>query len=272
MGRIKTIARRSFLVGSAAIAGGVAFGYFAYKRPVENPLLETLEPGEVALNPYVKIGASGITLITPRADSGQGVYSVQAALIAEELDVTLDQVRVDPGPPSPAYYNTALSEEGAPFRSTDDRFVAESARGFVDVVMKFTGMQITGGSTTVPDAYEKLRLAGAVARETLKLAASQQTGVSVDQMKTENGAVILPDGTEISYVDLAGIAADLEPVDNVRLRPPSEWRIIGKPMQRIDIVAKSTGTQIFGIDVNVPDMVHATVRLNPHHIRQDEPF
>ncbi|AXI56256.1 isoquinoline 1-oxidoreductase [Sulfitobacter sp. JL08] len=264
MGRIKTIARRSFLVGSAAIAGGVAFGYFAYKRPVENPLLETLEPGEVALNPYVKIDASGITLITPRADSGQGVYSVQAALIAEELDVTLDQVRVDPGPPSPAYYNTALSEEGAPFRSTDDRFVAESARGFVDVVMKFTGMQITGGSTTVPDAYEKLRLAGAVARETLKLAASQQTGVSVDQMKTENGAVILPDGTEISYVDLAGIAADLEPVDNVRLRPPSEWRIIGKPMQRIDIVAKSTGTQIFGIDVNVPDMVHATVRLNPH--------
>jgi isoquinoline 1-oxidoreductase beta subunit len=263
MGRVKTIARRSFLVGSAAIAGGVAFGYFAYKRPVENPLLENLEAGEAALTPYVKIDASGITLITPRADSGQGVYSVQAVLIAEELDVTLDQVRVDPGPPSPAYYNTALAAEGAPFRSTDESFAAESARGFVDVMMKFIGMQITGGSTTVPDSYEKLRTAGAVARETLKLAASRKTGVPVDQMKTENGVVILPDGVELAYVDLAGIAADLEPVSDVRLRPPSEWRMIGKPMQRIDIVAKSTGTQVFGIDVAIPGMVHATVRLNP---------
>ena len=57
MGRVKTIARRSFLVGSAAIAGGVAFGYFAYKRPVENPLLENLEPGEAAFTPYVKIAS-----------------------------------------------------------------------------------------------------------------------------------------------------------------------------------------------------------------------
>ncbi|MEL6885140.1 MAG: molybdopterin cofactor-binding domain-containing protein [Pseudomonadota bacterium] len=264
MSRIGKIARRTFLVTSAAIVGGVAFGYYAYTRPVGNPLLDDLAEGEAALTPYVKIDASGITLITPRADSGQGAYSVQAALIAEELDVELDQVRVDPGMPDPAYYNTALSTEAAPFRSTDDSFAANSTRGVMDALMKFMGMQITGGSTTVPDSFEKLRLAGAVARETLKAAAAQQTGASVADLKTAKGMVELPDGRTLSYVDLAPIAATLEPVNDVTLRDPGTWRLVGKEMQRLDIVAKSTGTQAYGIDFDIDGMVHATVRTNPH--------
>ncbi|WP_299624486.1 molybdopterin cofactor-binding domain-containing protein [uncultured Tateyamaria sp.] len=263
MGRARTIARRSFLVGSAAIAGGVAFGYYAYKRPAENPLLDGLAEGAAALTPYVKIDGSGITLITPRADSGQGAYSVQAALIAEELDVTLDQVTVDPGTPSPAYYNTALAADAAPFRPTDERFVAESARNVIDVMMKFLGMQITGGSTTVPDSYEKLRMAGAVARETLKRAAAQQTGLDVAQLKTAQGQVELPDGRVIPYTDLAPMAAKLTPVTGVALRDPSTWRLVGKSMQRTDIIAKSTGTQAYGIDFEMAGMLHASVRTNP---------
>ena len=145
MARIGTIARRTFLIGSAAVAGGVAFGYYAYKRPVQNPLLEGLASGAAALTPYVRIDQSGITLITPRADSGQGAYSVQAMLIAEELDVELDQVRVDPGMPSRAYYNTALSAEAAPFRSTDESFTADTTRGVMDALIKLVGLQITGG-------------------------------------------------------------------------------------------------------------------------------
>ena len=168
MGRVTTIARRTFLIGSVAVAGGVAFGAYMYKRPGENPLMADLEDGEAVITPYVKIDAEGVTLITPRTDLGQGAYSMQAALIAEELDIELDQVRVDPGMPSPAYYNTALSEEGAPFRSTDESMMAESVRSVMDVLMKFLGMQVTGGSTSVPDGYEKLRTAGAVARETLR--------------------------------------------------------------------------------------------------------
>ena len=167
MSRSGTIARRTFLVAYTAIVGGVAFGYYAYKRPVANPLLNGLAEGEAALTPYVRIDASGITLITPRADSGQGAYSVQAALIAEELDVDLGQVRVDPGPPDPAYYNTALAADAAPFSPTDNGFAARSTRGVMDAMLKFMGLQITGGSTTVPDSFDKLRLAGAVARETL---------------------------------------------------------------------------------------------------------
>ncbi|WP_299604143.1 molybdopterin cofactor-binding domain-containing protein [uncultured Tateyamaria sp.] len=263
MGRIGKIARRTFLVGSAAVVGGVAFGYYAYKRPVSNPLLNDLAEGEAALTPYVKIDSAGITLITPRADSGQGAYHVQAALIAEELDVELDQVSVDPGMPDPAYYNTALSAEAAPFRSTDDGFAADTTRGIMDAMMKFMGMQITGGSTTVPDSFEKLRLAGAVARETLKAAAAEQTGADVSDLKTEKGAVILPGGGTIAYTELAATAATMDPVNDVTLRDPSTWRLVGKEMERVDILAKSTGTQAYGIDFEMDGMVHASVRTSP---------
>ena len=257
------IARRSFLVGSMAVAGGVAFGYYAYKRPGANPLLDTLEPGEAAITPYVLIDSSGVTLTTPRADKGQGVYSIQAALIAEELDIELDQVRVDPGPPSATYYNTALAGEAVPFAPTDESRSAEFMRNVMDAPLKFIGMQVTGGSSTVPDQFVKLRKAGAVARETLKAAAAKQSGVSAKTLKTARGAVILPDGTEIPYASLAEAASKISPKNDVALRDPSEWRLIGKPMQRLDIVAKSTGTQDYGIDLAIEGMLHATVRLNP---------
>jgi len=124
-------------------------------------------------------------------------------------------------------------------------------------------MQGTGGSTTVPDSYDKLRHAGAVARETLKLAASQQSGVPVTDLKTANGAVQLPDGSEIKYTELAAEASKLEPVQEVTLRDPSQWRLLGKPMKRLDIVAKSTGTQTYGIDIAAEGMVYAAVKTNP---------
>jgi isoquinoline 1-oxidoreductase beta subunit len=263
MGKIKTIARRTFLIGSAAIVGGVAFGVYKYKTPYANPMLDNLADGEAAITPYVRIDASGITLITPRADSGQGAYSVQAILIAEELDVELDQIKVDPGMPDKVYYNTALGADGAPFAPTDDSFAANSTRTVMDSLMKFLGMQLTGGSTTVPDSYEKLRLAGAVARETLKAAAAQKTGIAVSELKTANGMVETPDGTKIRYEDLAAIAAALDPVEDVALRDPSTWRIVGKPHQRVDIISKSTGTQDYGIDFKREGMVHAMVRTNP---------
>ena len=263
MGRAGTIARRTFMVGSVAVMSGVAFGYYMYRKPGPNPLLDDLKEGEAALTPYVLINASGITLITPRADSGQGAYSVQAMMIAEELDVDMDQVSVSPGVPSPAYYNTALAAESAPFRPTDRSTMANTTRGVMDAVMKFMGMQLTGGSTTVPDGYEKLRMAGAVARETLKLAAGKRTGQDPKKMTTERAHVILPDGTRIAYTDLAVEAAQIEPADHLALRHHSKWRIMGTPQQRLDIVAKSTGTQRYGIDFEPDGVVHATVRTNP---------
>ena len=261
MGRLKTIARRTFLIGSAAVVGGVAFGVYTVRKPHENPL--TTGAGEAVLTPYVKITADGITLITPRADSGQGVYHVQAALIAEELDVDLDQIKADPGPPSPAYWNTALAAEAAEFMVPAAGFMQDMAEGAVNSVMKVMGLQITGGSTTVPDQFEKLRLAGASARETIKALVADREGVAVTDLTTASGNVILPDGQKIPYTSLAADLAGAEVVQDVRLRDPSQWRYIGKPMQRIDMLAKSTGTQEYGIDASVDGMVHATVLMNP---------
>ena len=87
MGALGTITRRTFLIGSAAIAGGVAFGTYMFKRPVPNPLLDDLADGEAAITPFVKINADGITLVTPRADKGQGSYSMQANLILSLIHI-----------------------------------------------------------------------------------------------------------------------------------------------------------------------------------------
>ncbi len=263
MSRVATIARRSFLIGSAAIAGGVVFGVYQVKKPHANPLRDGLQPGQTALNPWVRIDKDAVTLITPHVDLGQGAHSVQALLIAEELDIEFGQFRIEPGTPAPAYYNRALANEQVPFLSHDTSFQAEAMRGVVGGLFKVMGVMVTGGSSTVADSFDKLREAGAVARETLKLAASKKTGVPVAQLKTARGAVQLPDGKELKYTELAELAATLEPVSNVTLREPSQWRLIGKPVQRLDIMAKSTGTLQYGIDLAMDGMVHAAVKVNP---------
>ncbi|MHA3976778.1 xanthine dehydrogenase family protein molybdopterin-binding subunit [Halovulum sp. GXIMD14794] len=263
MGRIRTFTRRAFLVGSVAVAGGVAFGTYMVRKPHANPLADGLAEGEATFNPWVRIGPDGVTLIAPHTDLGQGVRSVQAALIAEELDIDPAAVTVETGVPSPAYYNAGLADEGVPFMPQDDSFPAQMARGAVGGVMKVLGMQVTGGSSTIPDSFDKLRHAGAVARETLKAAAAQRTGVAASDLKTGDGAVILPDGTAIRYEDLAAEAAQIPPVTDVALRSPEDWRLIGKPMQRLDILPKSTGTAEYGIDLQMEGMLNATVRFNP---------
>ncbi|MBO29206.1 MAG: isoquinoline 1-oxidoreductase [Rhodobacteraceae bacterium] len=179
------------------------------------------------------------------------------------MDLELGQFATSFGQPSKAYWNTAMGAEGVPFMATDQSFAAESARAVLGGLTKLIGLQGTGGSTTMPDSFDKLRKAGATARETLKLAAAERTGIPREELKTQAGAVLLPDGSRIAYTDLAADAAMLDPVQDVPLRDPSAWRLIGKPMKRIDIVAKSTGTLAYGIDLEKPGMIHATVRTNP---------
>ena len=263
MAGLRKIGRRSFLIGSAAVMGGVAFGAYTALRPHDNPLIAGLTDGEVAFNPFVKITSDKIVLITPHADIGQGAVHMQALLIAEELDVEPGQFETNFGIPDPAYYNTAFADEGVPFMSRDDSGTAETMRTMVGYVVKTVGLQGTGGSTSVPDSFEKLRLAGATARETLKLAASQQTGIAVADLKTANGMVELPDGATIKYTELAKTAATLTPVQHVPLRSKAEWRFVGKETHRIDIADKSLGRTQYGIDLSVDGMVHAAVRFNP---------
>ena len=264
MGRVKTIARRSFLIGSAAVAGGVAFGVHRAFKDLGNPNLANLKEGAASFNPWVVIDDQNITLIGPHGDKGQGVMSAQVTLIAEELDVEPEQVVASFGKPDASYYNTAFAEAMAGYPLyvfTEDaertrRIAGRAIRGL------FPSMG-TGGSTSMPDSFNKLRHAGAVARETLKQAASDRTGVPVSQLKTEKGTVVLPDGNILTYQELASAAADVRKINDVKLRDPSEWRLIGKPMKRIDMIPKVTGTMQYGIDVELENMLYAAIRVNP---------
>lgn len=263
MGRLKTITRRSLLIGSAAIAGGVVIGYWRYKTPYENPLLTELEAGETALTPYVKIDQNGITVIAPRAEMGQGVHTTLAALVAEELDVTLEQVRVEHGPASKAYFNGAAFEEGIPYPATDAGRLAENLRAFTQVPAKFLGMQITGGSSSTPDAYLKMRKAGAAARSALVAAAAEKWETSTDKLSTGAGFVYAGDGQRIAYTELAPLAANVELPDDPPLKDRADWKLLGRSLPRVDMIAKCTGNAEYSIDVRLPDMRYATVRMNP---------
>ncbi|WP_338413655.1 molybdopterin cofactor-binding domain-containing protein [uncultured Sphaerotilus sp.] len=263
MSRLTTIARRSFLVGSVAMLGGAAFGVWRYRQPHPNPLLDTLPEGSSAITPYVRIDAQGVTVITPRAEMGQGIHTTLAALVAEELDVDWDQLRVEHGPPGAAYYNRAMLAEAVPFGALDHSALADTMRGTMGVLAKFVGLQGTGGSSSVPDAFDKMRVAGAAARFALVAAAAQRLGVPASTLKTASGAVVAPDGRRLPYRELAADAAKVALPDDPPLKPRAQWRYLGQSMPRVDMVGKCTGTATFGIDVRLPGMVFATVRMNP---------
>ena len=142
------MARRSFLIGSAAILGGVAFGTWRYLTPYANPIAGM---GRGAITPYVLIDAEGVAIIAPRAEMGQGIQSTLAALVAEEMDIAWDQVRVLHGPPASAYYNGKMLEDAIPFPPHDRSALVEAMRGATEIPAKFLAVQLTGGSTPIPD-------------------------------------------------------------------------------------------------------------------------
>ncbi|MDP5220483.1 molybdopterin-dependent oxidoreductase [Ruegeria sp. 2205SS24-7] len=260
MASIGKILRRTFLIGSAAIVGGVAFGVYYVNRPAPNPLKP--QEGETALNPFVLIDQEGVTLFAPRAEMGQGVMTTWAALIAEELDVELDDIRVLHGPAAAAYYNSAMLGEALPNKGYDISDFQHNLAEALGVLGKVLSLQVTGGSTSMKDGFERMREAGATARETLKQAAADQLGVDRGLLKTAKGAVIAPDGTTIPYTELAVAAGQIDP-PHVELRDPSEWRILGKHHPRVDMVEKSTGTAEYAIDVRPEGLKFASVRINP---------
>ena len=261
------LSRRAFVVGSAAVAGGIAFGSYigaAQAASDVNPLAAGLGPNSATFNPWVEISPEKITLIAQHSDVGQGIGSIQSIMIAEEMDLDPDQFEIRFAGPSPVYFNRGLAGEFAPFLAADQTPAAEQARAAALEELRKSGLQMTGGSSAVPDGYEKLRVAGAVARETLKAAAAKRSGIALAKLRTQSGHVILPSGKKIAYVDLAADASKIAPVLDAKPRDPSTWRMLGKPATRLDVRAKVMGELKFGIDLKADGMVFASVRLNPN--------
>ena len=264
-GRVRKYTRRAVLGLALTAAGGVAVGYYYYRRPFPNPLAGEDFEGQAIFNPYVVIAPDNrITIITPRAEMGQGVQTTLAALVAEELDVSLDRVTTAHGPAASVYYNEAMFVEGGPFPFFDESLAAEMTRGAMKVVSRFLALQVTGGSSATVDGFDKMRRAGAAARHVLVAAAAERWGVDPQQLKTSEARIVNPNtGATLTYGEVAKGAAAMEPPAVPKLKRSSEWELLGKSQSRIEIVEKVTGAPIFGIDMQLPDMLHATVKMSP---------
>ena len=260
MGRVAKIARRTFLIGSVAVTGGVAFGVYKFVEGAPNPLQSG--EGSVSLNAFVVITDEGVTLVSPKAEMGQGVHTTWAALIAEELDVDWKDITVIHGPPAKAYYNSALFGMALPFTDYKVNDFQQAMRKLAGNGAKLLSLQMTGGSTSMRDGFERMRLAGATAREVLKRVAANRMGFKPGELETRNAMVIGPDGQSLTYQELASEAAEINP-PKVELRDPSTWRYLGKTLPRVDMEDKITGKATYSIDVVLEGMKFASVRMSP---------
>lgn len=258
------ILRRTFLVGLGATVGGFAVGYYALNQDHENPLIANRPDNNAVFNPWVYLDAEGqFHVIVPRAEMGQGVTTTLAALAAEELGLPLASIAVEHGPAAGAYYNSSMLEEGGPYPVFADSFFAETMRSFSGFLGKTLGLQITGGSSSTRDAFDKMRYAGATTRFALLAAAAAATNADVETLSLTTQGVMTETGELISFTSLMGDAARQKIPENLTLKDPGDWTILGTSQQRTDLIPKVTGAPIYGIDVDLPDMVYGTVRISP---------
>ncbi len=222
-----TLSRRTFIKASAAAGGGLMLGFTL--PPLEKS--DTFAP-----NAFIRIDRDGaVTLTMHKVEMGQGTYTSMPMLLAEELEVGLDQVRLEHAPPDDARYAEPLF-----------------------------GVQETGGSTSVRGNWEPLRRAGAAARTMLVTAAAQTWKVDPQACRAAHGAVTHPpSGRRLGYGALVAAAARLPVPGNVRLKDPKDFTLIGTPAKRLDTPDKVDGTARFGIDVRIPGMRFAAVAACP---------
>jgi isoquinoline 1-oxidoreductase beta subunit len=225
-----TTSRRDFLKTSAIASSGLLTG-------VSLPMPAARAAGTLHTpNAWVHIADDNtITLITARSEMGQGVYTSLPMLLAEELGVDLATVKVAMAPPNAKAYGNAL----------------------------LGGTQLTGGSTSVRDGWNRLRIAGAQVREMLAGAAAARWKVSREQVKPGNGFVTGPGGRKASFGELAAEAATMPVPEKPLLKDPKDFRIVGKRTRRLDSPAKVNGTARFGIDVKLPGMLYAALEQCP---------
>jgi isoquinoline 1-oxidoreductase beta subunit len=229
MTKLNNPARRTFLKSSAATGGALVIGI-----SLPGMFREAQAATDSKMNAWIRIGSDdSITILCARSEMGQGVVMALPTLVAEELEVDLKKIKVEFAPPGEDYINSML------------------------------GGQLTGGSTSVRDGWEKLRIGGAKARVMLTEAAAQKWGVDASKCTAQNGKVLGPKGKIASYGSLAEAASKLTPPKEVKLKDPSKWRYVGKPLKRLDTAAKITGKAEYGIDVKLPGMLYAALAQCP---------
>jgi isoquinoline 1-oxidoreductase beta subunit len=229
----KALSRRVFLRVGTAAGGGLML---SLSLPFANGEAESAGADNFVPNAFIRIGRSGqIVLTMPYVEMGQGTYTSIPMLIAEELEVDLKQVQLEHAPPNEKLYKNPL-----------------------------LGVQATGNSNAIRGAWQPLREAGAVARAVLVAAAAKRWNVDPASCRTQSGEVLHPrTGRRSTYGELAADAARLPIPENVALKRPQDFKLIGTPAKRLDLSAKVNGTAVYGIDVRPPGVKIATLVQSP---------
>ena len=225
------LSRRGFLNASAAVGGGLMLGLSLPLGRSKAAQSESFAP-----NAFIRIGSDGeIVLTMPYVEMGQGTYTSIPMLIAEELEVNLQQVRLEHAPPNEKLYANPM-----------------------------LGVQATGNSNAMRGAWKPLREAGATARTMLVTAAAKRWAVDAQSCGAQDGAVIhAPTGRRLTHGELAADAAKMPVPQNVTLKSPQDFKLIGTPVRRLDAPAKVNGTAVYGIDVRPPGVKIATLAQSP---------
>ncbi|MBZ9921358.1 molybdopterin-dependent oxidoreductase [Mesorhizobium sp. BR1-1-7] len=234
------MSRRAFLQGTGlvlgfALTGASTTSVFAApaSQVVENEVTGTFAP-----NGFIRINPTGaVTLVIPMIEMGQGVYTSLSMLLAEELEVKLDQIEVQHAPPNHALY-----------------------------VNSIIGIQNTGGSASVRAFWTPLRQAGAVGRNLLIAAAAKRWNVDPATCRAKDGTVFDASGSKhLSYGELAKAAAKLPvpPAADVKLKDPKDFTLIGTRAKRVDSSIKVDGRALYGIDTRLPGLKIAAVAISP---------
>ena len=249
--------RRAFMVTGGLLGGGLVVGVAGMahvNRKIEEYTGRGLGEG-ASLNAWIRIAPdNSITLAVPRAEMGQGVYTSLPMLVAEELEVDMASVSVIHPQPERPYANIFMVSQAEPN--------AYEGYSFVQKMFAFMNIVATGGSASIPDGFTNLRYAGATAREMLKRAAANRWGITVDECEAKQGFVVnTVSGEQFTYGSLAEEAAAIELAGLPLLKEKKDWKILGKPMRRLDVPEKVTGEGLYGIDVREDNLLYAVVRF-----------
>jgi isoquinoline 1-oxidoreductase subunit beta len=224
--------RRAFLQATVAAGGALLLGFRV-------PSLNAASPDASAIfapNAFIRIDRQGgVTLIMPQVEMGQGVYTAVAMILAEELDVRWEQVQLEAAPPNDKLYGNPAF-----------------------------GIQVTGNSNSIRAFWMPLRKAGAGARAMLIEAAARRWNVDSATCRAADGAVIhAASGRQLAYAELIDAAGSIPPPKDPALKAPADFKIIGKPLKRLDTPDKVNGKVIYGIDVMPPGVKFATLAACP---------
>ncbi|HEY3695051.1 xanthine dehydrogenase family protein molybdopterin-binding subunit [Phenylobacterium sp.] len=227
------LSRRAMLHVTVAAGGGLLLGIGLHAPTAAS----ADEDGQAFVpNAFIRVATDGhVTIITPAIEMGQGTRTSIGAILAEELDVGMDNVTVEDAPPDQKKYGNPLF-----------------------------GIQMTGASSTTRAWYTPLRRAGASARAMLVTAAARGWGVDPASCRTADGVVHHdPSGRSAPYGALAGRAAGIPPPAEPALKDPKDFKLIGRSLHRLDAPDKASGKAMFGIDVMRPGMKFATLASSP---------